>query len=691
VVREVSPDRGTTNYTYDLAGDVIRVVDARGQRIDYTRDILGRVTRKRPVGLSSTENIDFTYDTPAVSNSYGIGRLSRVDDASGITRFAYDWRGNLVTRFQKLPGIVDWVVTRFLYDRADRIERITYPSGRLVLYSRDPKGRVLSVKTKASAAVTAWTNVATGLQYEAFGSLKQANLGNGLRMLNDWGNDGRLVSRRLYKPANAGAGTPLVNLSRLTYAYDNDDNITGITDLIDAARNVTYAYDSVGRLNRVDVPTGALRRTDYAHDQNGNRTSVQRRALPTDASPAETDSYTRATGTNRLASIATAAGTRTISYDNRGNTASETRPGSVSVATTYDGYARLTSYTRTGEAGLIHAYNGLDDRVATTRGVETRRFIYDMDGRVIGEYGTSATDVKAEFIWLSPEVANDNQPPSTGLRTGFGGDDGVGGYSPLAVATGPTTTPTLTWVHGTHLGVPTVYTDPTGTATTTPSGYDLPGFPGQSRTLADLYYNRYRDYDTTTGRYVQADPIGLDGDENPYTYAGADPVNGVDPEGLRYTTATPTYNPNLPMTRSGARRSANTSPYGWRPLVTSPFGEPSANGGRSMISNPGSRPNQSSMEYVRGVCVPHRLVSYRELYQGVSRSNRNLRSDWESLTGQSWPRDPSTGRRQDVSHEIPRADVGPDHVFNIRPRTRDDHVQRHRDANDFSRWGARRN
>jgi YD repeat-containing protein len=195
VVREVSPDRGTTNYTYDLAGDVIRVVDARGQRLDYIRDILGRVTRKRPVGQLSTENIDFTYDTPAVSNSYGVGRLSRVDDASGITRFAYDWRGNLVTRFQRLPGIVDWVVTRFLYDRANRIERITYPSGRLVQYLRDTKGRVLSVKTKASAKVTAWTNVATGLQYEAFGSLKQANLGNGLRMLNDWGNDGRLASR----------------------------------------------------------------------------------------------------------------------------------------------------------------------------------------------------------------------------------------------------------------------------------------------------------------------------------------------------------------------------------------------------------------------------------------------------------------------------------------------------------------
>ena len=34
--------------------------------------------------------------------------------------------------------------------------------------------------------------------------------------------------------------------------------------------------------------------------------------------------------------------------------------------------------------------------------------------------------MKAETIWLSPEVATANQP--------FGGDDSIGGYAPLAVA-----------------------------------------------------------------------------------------------------------------------------------------------------------------------------------------------------------------------------------------------------------------
>jgi RHS repeat-associated protein len=161
----------------------------------------------------------------------------------------------------------------------------------------------------------------------------------------------------------------------------------------------------------------------------------------------------------------------------------------------------------------------------------TRHFVYDPDGRVIGEYGASAADVKAEFIWALPEVANDNT---------FGGDDGAGGYMPLAVATPDSGgSIVINWVHGNHLGVPIVTTDASGNAATTPNDYLAPGFPGQSRTLADLYYNRYRDYDPTTGRYIQADPIGLAGGQNDYAYVENNPIKNIDPMGLQVAIPLP--------------------------------------------------------------------------------------------------------------------------------------------------------
>jgi RHS repeat-associated protein len=89
----------------------------------------------------------------------------------------------------------------------------------------------------------------------------------------------------------------------------------------------------------------------------------------------------------------------------------------------------------------------------------------------------------------------------------------------------------LYWVHDNHLGVPIVTTNAAGQVVTPANDFLRPGFPGQSEVLADLYYNRARDYDPVLGRYIQADPIGLGGDVNPYVYAGADPVNMIDPDG----------------------------------------------------------------------------------------------------------------------------------------------------------------
>jgi len=207
---------------------------------------------------------------------------------------------------------------------------------------------------------------------------------------------------------------------------------------------------------------------------------------------------------------------KTYSYDAIGNIVSD-----GGFVFSYDGRGRMAQASKYGVA-TQYGVNGLGQRVAKTEsnvsGVAAY-FVYDEQGHLLGEYDATGAVIQ-ETVWL--------------------GDMPVGVLKPGAQYS----------VNPDHLGAPLTVTDANGALAwrwdRDPYGDVQPNqnpsklglfvynlrLPGQYYdSETGLHYNYFRDYNPKTGRYVQADPIGLAAGINPYFYVEGDPVSYYDPRG----------------------------------------------------------------------------------------------------------------------------------------------------------------
>lgn len=526
-----SPDAGLVTTIYDAAGNLVSSKDARGKTTTYSYDSLNR-----PILISYASGVStiLEYDGGASPTPTALGRLTKMSDESGSTTYTYDVFGRVLTKTQKVVSSVGTRSLQLIYtwgnsgNAAGKLTSITYPSSMRVNYDYDSAGRLSFVSVDGANSNGVGTSsgatipVLSGVTFNGTNDVLGWVWGNGSNYQRSYDSFGRLSSYPLGDPTGTGAAAGLIR----TLAYDGAGRITAYSHASGAGAlpqfDQSFSYDGRDRLSSMALNSASY---SYTYDLNGNRTA---RMLGGMAFGNTVDPYS-----NRLTQVQVPSGssavTVTHTYDAAGNL---TNNGSTIA--TYNDRGRQSKASVAG-GDVSYLYNGLGQRVVKTGpttlvSLGAVYFAYDETGQLLGEYDANLVPI-SETVYLGQlPVAIVKQDRSTSVVN-------------TNVAN----------VYADQLGTPRVITRNTDNAMLwrwdqaeafgdtppdqNPSGLGMfvcnQRFPGQYFDKeTGNFYNYFRTYNPSTGRYLQSDPIGLDGGLNTYAYVGGNPTGLVDPEGL---------------------------------------------------------------------------------------------------------------------------------------------------------------
>ncbi|MES2669162.1 MAG: RHS repeat-associated core domain-containing protein [Pseudomonadota bacterium] len=507
MTQQDSPDSGTTGYTHDDAGNRKTMTDARGITSTTHYDVLNR-----PISViypTAAENVSYVYDIAntvcLAGETFALGRLSRMTDHSGTTEYCYDRFGNTTRKVQTTGGQV--FVVRYTYNKSNQLATMIYPDGTSVDYTRDTQARVQEI----GVTVTGGTRqvLLNNATYLPGGPVASWQYGNARTLTRTYDQDYRVT-----KVSDPGAGGLDIG-----YVYDSASYLKQITTQSTSTIRAKFDYDALGRLakrkNAADVV-----QEEYLYDKTGNRTSATANGTTTTYGyPSTSHQLTQVGGTARTYDAA--GNLRTI-----GGTAKEYVYNDANRMSEAKGAGGVTAGT--------YVYNGFGEQVQRHAAGVTTRFVYDEAGQLLGQYDISGTAIQ-QYLWLGGQsvgmLVSPTQALTPNARLKYVESDQLG--TPRAIIDPARQVAIWRWDEmkegfGDH--APEV--DPDGDSENLV--FDL-RFPGQRYDQASgLHYNYFREYDPTTGRYTQSDPIGLLGGLNTYAYVGGNPLSMIDPQGLDF-------------------------------------------------------------------------------------------------------------------------------------------------------------
>lgn len=478
-VGETRPMGEATITTYDALGNRVSVQDAKNQLIKYTYDDAMRMIKEEHFAAAedtqAVKTIDYSYDARGLMTGWDDGEFSAV--------MTYDELG------RKLSETMDYgdFNLGFAYNYYANGLRQTYtaPDGDVTTYSYDTANRLQSLSIPAMGTIT----------------ISQYHNNQPAEILFPGGMKRTLTYDEFMQVTDITLKNPAGQvISNQQYSYRPDGQIQSY--IIDGVTKV-YGYDQDKRLTQVEVD-GAVAES-FEYDAAGNRTRLN-----------GGDLEWQYNANNELL----ASDFATYEYDGNGNLIEKDESGEVTKYF-YDEINRLVEVRR-GDDSLVasYKYDPFNRRLLKDVGGDVTHFVYSNDG-LVAEAVSSGSVSRAYEYWLgAPWSSNPVYQKYAGF---FGYYENDKLFTPRKMFKG---SGEMQWeVSRSAFG------ERMDGVEALKNNIDFPGLYFDGELTLKYNWNRY--FDSSIGRYISSDPIGLFGGTNTYIYAYQNPISNIDPLGLK--------------------------------------------------------------------------------------------------------------------------------------------------------------
>ncbi|MBZ5654818.1 MAG: hypothetical protein LAO56_06015 [Acidobacteriia bacterium] len=531
-----SPLKLTRSFTYDADGHLLTTTLEDGRVVNYSYDANGNLTSIAPPGSSSHSfafsgvNLPASYTPPVVTGG-------------GATTYTFSQDRELTTITRP-----DGQVVNYNYDAAGRLSSVASPTTTLNFGYDSTTGNLATASVSGGEAIaytyngplptgSTWTGSVAGSVGRSYNNnfwvnAETVNGGNSIAFTFD--KDGLVkkagaitvkhsAKTALYTGGTLGSALDSIGYSiyaeptvhtakfgttilyKANYTRDLVGRITKLKDTIGGvATTYAYAYDNAGRL--ITVKNGTATIASYRYDSNSNRVSV---TTPSGTVNATYDAQ------DRLLTY----GNASYTYTANGELATKT-VGSQVTSYQYDVFGNLTAVTLPDGTQITYIIDAENHRVGKKiNGALVAGFLYD--GNDLVAQLDANNQIVSQFVY------------------------GSGLSSPDYMVTGGVTyrifpdqlgSPRLVVNSATGQIMERIDYDEFGNVLSdTNPGFQPFGFAGGLYDQdSKLVRFGERDYDASTGRWTAKDPIRFaGGNPNLYGYVLNDPLNHVDPTGLK--------------------------------------------------------------------------------------------------------------------------------------------------------------